>query len=150
MRARRPATDIVILVVAADDGVMPQTQKPSTTPRGERADHRGRQQDRKPEADPDRVKRELANLDSSPRTGAQTIFVPTSAKKVRYRATAGDDRAAVRDPRAQGESEPRAKGVIIESRWTAAAGPWPPRIQNGTLKEGDAIVVARTPAASAR
>src|SRR5438093_5425234 len=81
MRARgAQATDIVILVVAADDGVMPQTKEAINHARAanvpiivavNKID--------KPEADADRVKRELSNLNLVPEDwGGQTIFVPTS------------------------------------------------------------------------
>src|SRR5947208_15430631 len=84
MRARgAQATDIVILVVAADDGVMPQTveavnhAKAANVPilvainKIDKAD-----------ANPARVKRELSNLGLVPEDwGGQTIFVPTSAKR---------------------------------------------------------------------
>src|SRR3989442_7828336 len=84
MRARgAQATDIVILVVAADDGVMPQTIEAINHARAasvpiivavNKID--------KPEADPDRVKRELSNQSLVPEEcGRQTIFVNTSAKK---------------------------------------------------------------------
>ena len=84
MRARgAQATDIVILVVAADDGVMPQTVEAINHARAanvpiivavNKID--------KPESEPDRVKRELSNQGLVPEDwGGQTIFVPTSAKK---------------------------------------------------------------------
>ncbi len=84
MRARgAQATDIVILVVAADDGVMPQTVEAINHARAaevpiivavNKID--------KPEADADRVKRELANHNLVPEEwGGQTIYVSTSAKK---------------------------------------------------------------------
>jgi translation initiation factor IF-2 len=83
MRARGASvTDIVILVVAADDGVMPQTAKPSTT----RAPPKvpiivAINKIDKPGANPDRVKRELANLGLQPEEwGGDTMFVHVSAK----------------------------------------------------------------------
>ena len=145
MRARgAQATDIVILVVAADDGVMPQTVEAINHARAanvpilvavNKID--------KPEAQPDRVKRELSNQGLVPEDwGGQTIFVPTSAKK-------GDGidqllemtalQAEVLELKANANRA--AKGVIIESRLDRGRGPVATAlIQNGTLKEGDAIV----------
>tara|TARA_B100001123_G_scaffold70024_1_gene78350 strand:+ start:2519 stop:4309 length:1791 start_codon:yes stop_codon:yes gene_type:complete len=84
MRARgAKVTDIVVLVVAADDGVMPQTK--------EAIDHAKAanvplvvaiNKTDKPGANPDNVKRELAELDLVPEDwGGQTVTVPVSAKK---------------------------------------------------------------------
>jgi translation initiation factor IF-2 len=120
MRARgAQATDIVILVVAADDGVMPQTVEAINHARAanvpiivavNKVD--------KPEADLDRVKRELSNHGLVPEDwGGQTIFVPTSAKKL-----TGIDQllemtalqAEVLELKANANRS--AKGVIIESR----------------------------------
>jgi translation initiation factor IF-2 len=146
MRARgAQATDIVILVVAADDGVMPQTQEAINHARAanvpiivavNKID--------KPEADPERVKRELANLELVPEDwGGQTIFVPTSAKK----GTGIDqllEMTALQSEILELKANPNraAKGVIIESRLDRGRGPVATAlIQNGTLKEGDAIVV---------
>jgi translation initiation factor IF-2 len=145
MRARgAQATDIVILVVAADDGVMPQTVEAISHARAanvpiivavNKID--------KPEAEPDRVKRELSNHGLVPEDwGGQTIFVGTSAKK-------GDGidqllemtalQAEVLELKANANRA--AKGVIIESRLDRGRGPVATAlIQNGTLKEGDAIV----------
>ena len=110
MRARgAQATDMVILVVAADDGVMPQTveainhAKAANVPilvAVNKID--------KPGADPDRVKRELSNHGLVPEDwGGQTIFIHTSAKRGDGIAAAPrDDRAAGRDPRAARQSRP--------------------------------------------
>jgi translation initiation factor IF-2 len=146
MRARgAQATDIVILVVAADDGVMPQTQEAINHARAanvpiivavNKID--------KPEADADRVKRELANLELVPEDwGGQTIFVPTSAK----RGTGIEqllEMTALQSEILELKANPNraAKGVIIESRLDRGRGPVATAlIQNGTLKEGDAVVV---------
>ncbi len=146
MRARgAQATDIVILVVAADDGVMPQTQEAVNHARAanvpiivavNKID--------KPEADSDRVKRELANLNLVPEDwGGQTIFVPTSAKK----GTGIDqllEMTALQSEILELKANPNraAKGVIIESRLDRGRGAVATvLIQNGTLKEGDAVVV---------
>jgi translation initiation factor IF-2 len=146
MRARgAQATDIVILVVAADDGVMPQTVEAINHARAanvpilvavNKID--------KPESDPDRVKRELANLNLVPEEwGGQTIFVPTSAKK----GTGIDqllEMTALQSEVLELKANPTraARGVIIEGRLDRGRGPVATvLIQNGTLREGDAVVV---------
>jgi translation initiation factor IF-2 len=146
MRARgAQATDIVILVVAADDGVMPQTVEAINHARAanvpiivavNKID--------KPEADSERVKRELANHALVPEEwGGQTIFVPTSAKK----GTGIDqllEMAALQAEILELKANPAraAKGVIVESRLDRGRGPVATvLIQNGTLREGDAVVV---------
>src|SRR5256712_241321 len=146
MRARgAQATDIVILVVAADDGVMPQTQEAINHARAanvpiivavNKID--------KPEADAERVKRELSNLNLVPEEwGGQTIFVPTSAK----RGTGIDQLLEMTALQSEilelkANASRAAKGVIIESRLDRGRGPVATAlIQNGTLKEGDAVVV---------
>jgi len=146
MRARgAQATDIVILVVAADDGVMPQTQEALNHARAanvpiivavNKID--------KPEADPERVKRELSSLGLVPEDwGGQTIFVPTSAKK-----GIGIDQllemTALQSEILELKANPAraARGVIIEGRLDRGRGPVATvLIQNGTLHEGDAVVV---------
>ncbi len=146
MRARgAQATDIVILVVAADDGVMPQTLEAINHARAanvpiivavNKID--------KPEAEPERVKRELANQNLVPEEwGGQTIFVPTSAKKL-----TGIDQllemTALQSEVLELKANPSraARGVIIEGRLDRGRGPVATvLIQNGTLHEGDAVVV---------
>jgi translation initiation factor IF-2 len=146
MRARgAQATDIVILVVAADDGVMPQTVEAINHARAaevpiivavNKID--------KPESDPDRVKRELSNHNLMPEEwGGQTIFVPTSAKK----GTGIDqllEMTALQSEVLELKANPAraARGVIIEGRLDRGRGPVATvLIQNGTLHEGDAVVV---------
>jgi translation initiation factor IF-2 len=146
MRARgAQATDIVILVVAADDGVMPQTVEAINHARAanvpiivavNKID--------KPESDPDRVKRELANHNLVPEEwGGQTIFVPTSAK----RGTGIDhllEMTALQSEVLELKANPSraARGVIIEGRLDRGRGPVATvLIQNGTLHESDAVVV---------
>ena len=146
MRARgAQATDIVILVVAADDGVMPQTveavnhAKAANVPilvAVNKID--------KPGSDPDRVKRELANHGLTPEDwGGQTIFVHTSAKR-------GDgipqllEMTALQSDILELKANPNraARGVIVEGRLDRGRGPVATAlIQSGTLKEGDAVVV---------
>ncbi|MBI3629465.1 MAG: translation initiation factor IF-2, partial [Candidatus Rokubacteria bacterium] len=130
---------------AADDGVKPQTVEAVNHARAanvpivvavNKID--------KPEADPERVKRELANLGLIPEEwGGQTIFVSTSAK-----AGTGIDQllemTALQAEVLELKSNPNraAKGVIVESRLDRGRGPVATAlIQNGTLKEGDVVVV---------
>ncbi len=146
MRARgAQATDMVILVVAADDGVMPQTveainhAKAANVPilvAVNKID--------KPGADPDRVKRELANQGLVPEDwGGQTIFIHTSAKR-------GDgipqllEMTALQAEILELRANPgrAGRGVIVEGRLDRGRGPVATAlIQSGTLREGDAVVV---------
>jgi translation initiation factor IF-2 len=146
MRARgAQATDIVILVVAADDGVMPQTQEAINHARAANVPIivAVNKIDR-PEADADRVKRELSNLNLVPEEwGGQTIFVPTSAK-----TGVGIDQllemTALQSEilELKANAARAAKGVIIEGRLDRGRGPVATAlIQNGSLREGDAVVV---------
>jgi len=83
----------------------------------------------KPEADPDRVKRELANLNLVPEDwGGQTIFVPTSAKK----GTGIDQllemtRCSPRFSSSRPTRTARPRASSSRAGWTGAAAPWPPR-----------------------
>ena len=148
MRARgAQVTDIVILVVAADDGVMPQTveavnhAKAANVPiivAVNKID--------KPGADPDRVRRELSNLGLVPEAwGGQTIYVETSAKKgtgieslLEMTALQAEILELKANPNRAG------KGAIIEGRLDKGRGPVATvLIQQGTLKEGDAVVVGQ-------
>src|SRR6266850_2762580 len=146
MRARgAQATDIVILVVAADDGVMPQTVEALNHARAanvpiivavNKID--------KTESDPDRVKRELSNHGLVPEDwGGQTIFIHTSAKR-------GDgipqllEMTALQAEILELRANPAraGRGVIVEGRLDRGRGPVATAlIQSGTLKEGDAVVV---------
>jgi translation initiation factor IF-2 len=146
MRARgAQATDIVILVVAADDGVMPQTVEAINHARAanvpiivavNKID--------KPEADAERVKRELSNHGLVPEEwGGPTIFVSTSAKK----GTGIDqllEMTAIQAEVLELKANPNraARGVIIESRLDRGRGPVATAlVRSGTLHEGDAVVV---------
>jgi len=84
MRARgAEVTDLVVLVVAADDGVMPQTLEAINHARAANVPIMvAVNKIDKPEADPDRVKRQLAENDLTPEDwGGDTVFVNVSAKK---------------------------------------------------------------------
>jgi translation initiation factor IF-2 len=148
MRARgAQATDIVILVVAADDGVMPQTveainhAKAATVPiivavnKVDKAD-----------ANPDRVKQELVNHGLVPEEwGGQTIFVSTSAKKgtgVEQLLEMTALQAEVMELKANPNRA--ARGVVVESKLDRGRGPVATvLIQQGTLHEGDVVVVGQ-------
>jgi translation initiation factor IF-2 len=145
MRARgAKATDIVILVVAADDGVMPQTKEAIAHARAagvplvvalNKID--------KPEANPDRVKQELvANQVVPEEYGGESPFVPVSAKT----GQGIDDllenvllQAEVLELTAPKDAP--ARGLIIESRLDKGRGPVATvLVQSGTLKRGDVVL----------
>ncbi|NHI00354.1 MULTISPECIES: translation initiation factor IF-2 [Oceanimonas] len=145
MRARgAKATDIVILVVAADDGVMPQTieaiqhAKAAEVPLIVAVNKMD-----KPEADPDRVKSELAQHGvMSEDWGGENIFVHISAK-----AGTGIDelleaillQAEVLELTAVYDA--MASGVVIESRLDKGRGPVATvLVQDGTLNQGDIVL----------
>ncbi|GAB6066944.1 hypothetical protein JCM13664_02620 [Methylothermus subterraneus] len=145
MRARgAKVTDIVVLVVAADDGVMPQTKEAIEHARAagvplvvaiNKID--------KPEADPDRVKNELAALKIVPEEwGGDTQFALVSAKT----GQGIDDlleaillQAEMLELRAPVEGS--ARGVVLESRLDRGRGPVADvLVQAGTLKKGDLVL----------
>ncbi|AYC31652.1 translation initiation factor IF-2 [Pseudomonas cavernae] len=146
MRARgAKATDIVILVVAADDGVMPQTQEAVQHARAagvplvvavNKIDKQG--------ADLDRIKNDLAALDVIPEEwGGNTQFVPVSAKV----GTGVDElleavllQAEVLELKATPTAPGR--GVVVESRLDKGRGPVATvLVQDGTLRQGDMALV---------
>ena len=146
MRARgAKATDIVILVVAADDGVMPQTIEGIQHARAagvpvivavNKID--------KPEADPDRIKNDLAQHEVIPEEwGGDTQFVHVSAKK----GTGIDDlldAVLLQSEVLELTAIPSAsgRGVVIESRLDRGRGPVASvLVQNGTLRQGDMVLV---------
>ena len=148
MRARgAQATDVVILVVAADDGVMPQTEEAVQHAKSagvplvvavNKMDKEG--------ADPDRVKNELSAHDVIPEDwGGDVPFIPVSAKTgdgitelleaVLLQAELLELKAHFVGP---------GQGVVVESRLDKGRGPVATLlVQNGTLKKGD-IVLAGT------
>lgn len=145
MRARgAKVTDIAILVVAADDGVMPQTVEAINHAKAagvpiivavNKID--------KPTANPERVKQQLAEYGLIPEDwGGETIFVNVSAK-----ARAGIDEllemvllvAEMAELKANYKT--KARGVIIESKLDKGRGPIATvLVQRGTLKVGDGVV----------
>ena len=148
MRARgAQSTDVVILVVAADDGVMPQTEeavqhaKAAGVPLVVAINKMDKES-----ADPDRVKNELAARDVIPEDwGGEVPFVPVSAhtgegidqllEAVLLQAEILELKATFVGP---------GQGVVVESRLDKGRGPVSTLlVQNGTLKKGD-IVLAGT------
>ncbi len=145
MRARgAQCTDIVILVVAADDGVMPQTKEAV-----EHARSAGvpivvaiNKMD-KEEADPDRIKTELAGMEVIPEDwGGDVQFIPVSAHT-------GDgidnllEAVLLQAEILELEASPdaAAKGVVVESSLERGRGSVATvLVQNGTLKQGDMVV----------
>ncbi len=145
MRARgAQATDIVILVVAADDGVMPQTRE---------AIHHAKaagvplvvaiNKIDKPDANPERVKQELVAEEVVPEEyGGDVPFIPVSAKtgqgidelleNLLLQAEMLELKAPVDAP---------AKGIVIEARLDKGRGPVATiLVQSGTLSRGDAVL----------
>jgi len=145
MRARgAQVTDIVILVVAADDGIMPQTveainhAKAANVPIIVAVNKMD-----KPDADPDRVKQQLTEYELvSEEWGGDTIIVPVSAKKLTGIDTLLEMillQADVLELKANPDR--LAKGTIIEARLDKGRGPLATvLVQNGTLRRGDTIV----------
>ena len=146
MRARgAQITDIAILVVAADDGVMPQTIEAINHAKAaeipivvavNKIDLPG--------ANVEKIKQELMEYELVPEEwGGDTIFVPISAKKhinienlLEMVLLVADMKELKANPRKQ------AKGTVIEARLDKAKGPIASiLVQRGTLDEGDTIVV---------
>ena len=145
MRARGArVTDMVVLVVAADDGVMPQTKeaiahaKAANVPLVVAINKID-----KPEANPDRVKQELVAESVLPEEyGGDVQFLPVSAK-----TGEGIDRlldglllqAEVLELKAPKDAP--AKGIVIEARLDKGRGPVATvLVQSGTLKRGDIVL----------
>ncbi|MFT6956468.1 MAG: translation initiation factor IF-2 [Halieaceae bacterium] len=145
MRARgAKSTDIVILVVAADDGVMPQTEEAVQHARAanvplivaiNKMDKEG--------ADPERVKNELSAKDVIPEDwGGDTQFIPVSA-------LTGDGVNDLLDAvllqaellELEAPRDTAAQGIVIESRLDKGRGPVASMlIQSGTLRKGDIVL----------
>jgi translation initiation factor IF-2 len=146
MRARgAKVTDIVVLVVGADDGVMPQTEEAIDHARAagvpivvaiNKID--------KPDAQPERVKRQLSDRKLMPEEwGGETVMVEVSAKTkknieklLEMILLVGDLRELKADPDAP------ASGTVLESRVDKGRGPVATvLVQNGTLHVGDVFIV---------
>jgi len=148
MRARgAKVTDLVVLVVAADDGVMPQTieaihhAKAAKVPLVVAVNKID-----KPEAQPDRIKQELVAHEVVPEEwGGETMFANVSAKtgagidelleRVLLQAEVLELNAPVNTP---------AKGIVIESRLDKGRGPVATvLVQSGTLRRGDTVIAGQ-------
>ncbi|MGC2293781.1 MAG: translation initiation factor IF-2, partial [Candidatus Acidiferrales bacterium] len=146
MRARgAKVTDIVVLVVAADDGMMPQTEEAISHARAagvpivvaiNKVD--------KPDAQPERVKRQLSDKGLMPEEwGGDTVMVEVSAKTkknlpklLEMILLVGDLRELKADPGVP------ASGTVLESRVDKGRGPVATMlVQNGTLHVGDVFIV---------
>ncbi len=141
-------TDIVVLIVAADDGVMPQTKESVKFIQnaGKPVIVAVNKMDREG-ANPDRVKQELTEIGITPEDwGGDTQFCHISALKgdgVDELLEAIALQAEMLELKAQ--SKGLAEGVVIESRVEPGRGPLATiLIQSGTLKKGDSIVVGET------
>jgi translation initiation factor IF-2 len=148
MRARgAKATDIVVLVVAADDGVMPQTieaihhAKAANVPLVVAVNKMD-----KPDANPERIRQELVAQGVTPEEwGGDTMFVEVSAK-----AGSGIDKlldaillqAEVLELQASVDSP--ARGLVIEARLDKGKGPVATLlVQSGTLRRGDMVLAGQ-------
>jgi len=146
MRARgAEVTDIVVLVVAADDGVMEQTKEAINHSRAAKVPIivAVNKMD-KPDIDPDRVKRELSEQGLQPEEwGGDTLFAPVSAKT----GQGIDDLLETIKLQAEllelkADQEKAAEGRVIEAQVDRGRGIVATvLVQGGTLKVGDAFVV---------
>jgi translation initiation factor IF-2 len=145
MRARgAQATDIVTLVVAADDGVMPQTV--------EAIDHAkaanvpivvALNKIDKPDANPERAKQQLADLGLViEEWGGDTVCVPISAKQGQGISDLLENLFLVADIlELKADPDSAAEGVVIEAELDKSKGPLATLlVQKGTLKRGDVVV----------
>jgi translation initiation factor IF-2 len=145
MRARgAKVTDVVVLVVAADDGVMPQTREAIDHARAanvpivvaiNKVD--------KAEANPDNVKRELAELNLVPEDwGGQTVMVPVSAKK-RQNLELLLEMILLSTDILELKANPKrsASGTVLEAKLDRGRGPVATvLVQDGTLSVGDNFI----------
>ena len=145
MRARgAKVTDIVVLVVGADDGVMPQTEEAIDHARAAKVPIIvALNKVDKPDAQPERVKRQLADRGLMPEDwGGDTVMVEVSAKTkknierlLEMILLVGDLRELKSNPAAP------ASGTVLESRVDKGRGPVATvLVQNGTLSVGDVFI----------
>ena len=146
MRARgAQVTDIVVLVVAADDGLMPQTEEAIKHAQAAKVPIIvALNKMDKPDANPDRVMQELTKHNLLPEAwGGETLFVQTSATKGTGIAELLESillQAEVLELKANPDRA--AIGVVVEAQLDRGRGPVATvLVSQGTLKRGDAIVV---------
>lgn len=146
MRARgAQGADIVVLVVAADDGVMPQTKEAIAHAKAARVPILvAMNKIDKGNADPDKVKRQLAEVELVPDDwGGDTLIVPLSAKQrkgiddlLEAILLIADSTSILANP------EGKVTGTVIEAELDKNRGPIATLlVQNGTLNMGDTVVV---------
>ena len=145
MRARGAmATDIAILVVAADDGIMPQTIEAINHAKAAEIDIvvAINKMD-KPTANPDQIKQELTQYGLVPEEwGGDTICVPVSALTRQGIDDLLESVLLVADVKElKANPDRRAKGIVIEAKLDRGRGPVATvLVQNGTLRSGDTII----------
>ena len=138
------ATDIAVLVVAADDGIMPQTIEAINHAKA--ADVQiivAINKMDKPEANPDRVLQQLTEHGLVPeKWGGDVICVPVSAKTHEGIDSLLENILLVAEVmELKANPDRKAKGIVIEARLDKGRGPVASLlVQNGTLKSGDIIV----------
>ncbi len=150
MRARGAnVTDIVVIVVAADDGVMPQTAEAINHAKAagvpiivaiNKMD--------KPGANPDKIKQQMTEFELVPEEwGGTTIYAPVSALKKEGLSELLDHISLIAEvEELDANLERSATGVVIESRMDKGRGPVATLlVQDGTLKVGQSIVVGSVP-----
>ncbi|MCR4708245.1 MAG: translation initiation factor IF-2 [Clostridiales bacterium] len=145
MRARgTQATDIAILVVAADDGVMPQTVESIHHARAAKCPVIvAINKIDKPDANPENVKQGLTQYELVPEEwGGDTIMVPVSAKTGEGVDDLLENVLLLADMlELQANPDRKARGVIIEAKLDHSRGPVATAlVQNGTLHVGDMVV----------
>ncbi len=146
MRARgAKVTDVVVLVVAADDGVMPQTLEAIAHARAAKVPILvAINKIDKPEALPERVKKQLADNSLMPEDwGGDTVMVEVSAKQQKNLDLLLEMILLVSDIQAPKANPDRlASGTVLESRLDRGRGPVATMlVENGTLHVGDAFIV---------
>ena len=146
MRARgAKATDIVVLVVAADDGVMPQTLEAINHARAAKVPILvAINKIDKPEAQTERVKRQLSDHGLMPEEwGGQTVTVEVSAKQCKNLELLLEMILLVADIQGLKANPQRlASGTVLEAKLDRGRGPVATLlVQNGTLRVGDAFIV---------
>ena len=148
MRSRgAQITDLVILVVAADDGVMDQTREAINHAQAAKVPIIvAVNKIDKENADPDRVKRELAELDLAPEDwGGQTIYCETSAKQnIGIDGLMENIQLMAEMLELKADATRKAKGRVIEARLDKGRGPVSTvLVQEGKLLIGDSFVVGQ-------